>query len=500
MKKSILLVTFVLFFNIIFSTLSISMTSQKDLFNNKMLIDYDPQVDTNITVKIDSIRLLNQIDDDKNKNFFVKIFINNLEFISQVFNNSKYLYNLNFSVTTDVPDDVEIVYIKIQLYDKYGELDELCDISGDIINSDNISDAELLYNIKTGHWNGSDYINDPSGYGRLNGCDDGSIYKQEKDCELCFNIYQNDFDGDNIPYWTEFYYFRTDPTFDNRGQDYNDDGIPIDWEWKWGFDPYINYNHSKLDFDNDSISNFEEYLTKDFNSDPFRKDVFLEVDWMEEGPNGEKSVLPEEAKDRLKNPFHRRNIVFHLDTGEEKGGELIPFEDKTNQASILELYNDYFIHNNENNWRRGVFHYGIIVNLCDMKGYGFSGDIAPYLGYIPGTNGFVISSSQMEKNTQKIIYEDKTLENFYGSAIMHEMGHNFGIRFGEPIGCDNWFAKYPWKTSYWFIRGYKSIMNYQYTYRIFDYSDGSHGIQDYNDWAAIDLSYFEKPENPNFLK
>jgi hypothetical protein len=128
-----------------------------------------------------------------------------------------------------------------------------------------------------------------------------------------------------------------------------------------------------------------------------------------------------------------------------------------------------------------------------MKGYAFSGDTAPYWGYIPGTNGFVISSSQMEKNTKKIIYEDKTLENFYGSAMMHEMGHNFGIRFGEPIGCDNWFAKYPWQISFWLIRNYRSIMNYQYTYRIFDYSDGSHGWNDYNDWENIDLKYFEQP-------
>jgi len=500
MKKSILLITFILIFNSIFSTVSISMTSQKDLFNsNKILIDYDPQININITVKIDSIRALKQIDDDSYRNFFIKIFINNLEFISPVFNDSDYLYNLNFSVTTDVPDDVEIVEIKIQLYDKDEGLDEQCDISGDINNSDNIYDAKLFYNIKTGHWNGSDYINDSSGYGRLNGCDDGSIYTQEKDCELWFNIYQNDYDDDTIPYWTEVNTYGTDPKIKNSG-DPDNDKIPVEWEYKWGYNPFTWENHTNLDPDNDSINNFEEYLTKDFNSDPFRKDIFLEVDWMEEGPNEEKSVMPQEAKDRLKNPFHKRNIVFHLDTGEENGGELIPFEDKTNQAAILEIYNDYFIHNIENNWRRGVFHYGIIVNLCDMKGYGFSGDTAPYWGYIPGTNGFVISSSQMEKNTQKIIYEDKTLENFYGSAMMHEMGHNFGIRFGEPIGCDNWFAKYPWKISYWFIRDYKSIMNYQYTYRIFDYSDGSHGIQDYNDWAAINLSYFEKPENLNFLK
>jgi hypothetical protein len=74
---------------------------------------------------------------------------------------------------------------------------------------------------------------------------------------------------------------------------------------------------------------------------------------------------------------------------------------------------------------------------------------------------------------------------------MHETGHNFGIRFGEPFGCDCWIGKYPWQICFWFIRNYKSIMNYQYTYNIFDYSDGSHGRGDYDDWANIDLTYFE---------
>jgi hypothetical protein len=75
---------------------------------------------------------------------------------------------------------------------------------------------------------------------------------------------------------------------------------------------------------------------------------------------------------------------------------------------------------------------------------------------------------------------------------MHEMGHNFGIRFGTPLGCDNRRAIYPWHVSYWLFKNYKSLMNYRYTYFIFDYSDGSHGIRDFDDWDYIDLTYFEQ--------
>jgi hypothetical protein len=110
---------------------------------------------------------------------------------------------------------------------------------------------------------------------------------------------------------------------------------------------------------------------------------------------------------------------------------------------------------------------------------------------MPGTNSFVISSSHMEEKKTKRILLNQTLEYLYGSAIMHEMGHNFGIRFGKPFGCDNWFGKYPWQIFFWLILNYKSIMNYQYTYRIFNYSDGTHGWGDYDDWGNIDLAYFE---------
>lgn len=448
-----------------------------------MIEDFDILVDINVTVDIYAIRSLNEIDDFPEPNFFVKVFINEEEFTSQIWNYSSYLYNC-WSITSDVPDNEEIVDIKIQLWDSSDD-NILCDIG-----TEN-NDVKLFYSIKTGKWTGDDQLGDTTGYGRLCGYDYLNINNNERDCELWFNIYQNDADGDGIPYWMEKNIYETDPEVDNTGDDLDKDEIPIEWEYKWGYDPLKKENHQHLDDDNDSISNVEEYLTSDFHSDPFRQDIFLEIDWMEEGPNGQQSLLPEKSKEFLKNPFHRRNIVFHLDTGEINGGELIPFDEKTEQNEVLEIYNKYYIKDDTNKWRRGVFHYGIIVNLSNMKGFAFSGDTSPYWGYMPGTNSFVISSSHMEEKKTKKILLNQTLEYLYGSAIMHEMGHNFGIRFGEPFGCDNWFGKYPWQIFFWLILNYKSIMNYQYTYRIFDYSDGTHGWGDYDDWSNIDLAYFE---------
>jgi hypothetical protein len=42
-------------------------------------------------------------------------------------------------------------------------------------------------------------------------------------------------------------------------------------------------------------------------------------------------------------------------------------------------------------------------------------------------------------------------------------------------------------------------MNYRYTIHILDYSDGSHGKRDYDDWGNIDLTWFEISSKKNFF-
>ena len=453
--------------------------------------DIDPLVDISLTVDIVAIRALDEIENRSNPDFFINLFINGEEFISPTWNDQEYLYDI-WSVQKDVADDIETVDIAIELWDSDDLLNTRCDISKKANVNDDGYGVNFVYNIKTGHWYGDDYsIGDGSGYGRVCGSGDGSIYTDENDCELWFNIYQNDYDNDTLPYWVETNVYGTDPTFDNTGEDFDLDGVPIEWEHRWGFNPLLWEDHEQYDPDQDSLTNIEEYLTRNFGSDPFRQDIFLELDYMEESPDGAISVIPDEAIELLKNPFHRRNIVFHIDSGFVDGGEILPFDDNVVFDEVREIYNNNFLNNDTNHWKRGVFHYGVIVYSCTPRGYGFSGDVSPYMGYIPGTNGFIISSKQMEKNAQ--LPFAKSLEYYYGSAIMHEMGHNFGRRWGNPFGCDAQLSKRPWSIGYWIFGQYKSIMNYRYTYKIFDYSDGSHGRRDSNDWEAIDLMYFEIP-------
>lgn len=441
--------------------------------NEQVMEDYDPLVDVSVTLEFIALRALDGIDGNE-PDFFLKVFIDGEEYTSPVWRNKSYIYNF-WNVSRNVDDYKEIVEIEIQLFELGENGSVLCDIGGEN------NTLNLRYSIKTGRWSGDDFIGDASGYGRANGCDDGSIYENERDCELYFNIYQNDFDGDGIPYWIEVNEYGTDATINDGSMDYDNDGLPTSWEWRWGFNPFEYENHYVLDYENDGITNFEEYL---MSSDPFTKDVFLEIDYMDDG---EGCVVTNKAIEMLKNPFHRRNIIFHVEIGES-----IPFDSFTSQEEVLEIYKNHFLNNESGNWKRSIFHYGIFVNDCFPTGYSFAGDGPAFWGYGPGTNSFVVSISQMKKYDR--FRSDIPLDYFIASVIMHEMGHNFGIRFGNPPGCDNQFSKYPWQLGYYIYRNYKSIMNYRYTYKILDYSDGSHGKRDFNDWAHINLSYFELPE------
>jgi len=474
MKLIPFLLVSILFFS------SMSVANSLDM-NSLTIEDYDPLTDVNITIDFLTIRALDVFDNSSSEaDFFIKLNINEVEYTSEIWHDQSYIYEPNFSIKVDVPDEEEFVIIKIQLWEWNSDENLLCDIG------DEAQNVTITYSIKNGNWFGDDELKDSSGYGRLNGCDDGSIYENQYDSEVWFTIYQNDYDNDSLPYWLEVNTYGTDPAVDNTGEDLDNDYLPIEYEHKWGFNPLISENHIDNDDDLDSLTTYEEFLTNEYRTDPYRKDVLIEYDFMETGPTGEENIVPLDADDLLRNPFHRRNINIHINRD-----EMIPYNENVGIQEVFDIYDEYYLHNNPDTWRRSVFHYGLFVSECTPPGYGFSGDVTPYWGYIPGTNGFVISSRQMERSS---IRDSNTLAYTFGSAIMHEMGHNFGIRGGNPPGCDNRGCIYPWRLGFWLYWNYKSCMNYRYTYKIFDYSDGSHGVRDFDDWSAINFSYFEIPK------
>jgi hypothetical protein len=158
----------------------------------------------------------------------------------------------------------------------------------------------------------------------------------------------------------------------------------------WIYDPFTWEDHHNFDTDLDGLDNVEEYLTSEWGSDPFRDDLFVEHDWMEESPDGIVSKLSEGSKELLRTAYDRQNIVYHLDDGCMGGGEEIPFDSYTVDEKLQDIYLNYFLHGDNDNWRRGIFHYGICVYDASIAGYVFWNGHTPYL------DSFQISSSKVE--------------------------------------------------------------------------------------------------------
>lgn len=443
--------------------------------------DYDPLVDIELTVDIQKIRTFDKhdvqlrvheyVDENSNPDFYVKVFINEEMFISPTWFETPYVYDINWSATLNVPDTQRFVDVTIQLWDSFDGAgtgdDKLCDLSGE----PDTYGVNLVYDLQNGHWTGDDQLEDPSGYGRLNGCDDGTIYAHDRDCELWFDIFYNDYDEDGIPYWTEINEYETDPEFDNTGEDTDNDLIPIEWEWKWGYNPLESDNHEDIDPDLDGLNNIEEFLTSQWFSDPYRKDLFMEMDLMEQ------TEFPDGAKELLYTAYDRQNVVYHLDDGVwvGSGTDIIPFDESTDSSERQRIYEDYFLHDDNNNTRLGIFHYGVVLYQDEeVNGCAF------------GSNRFQISANGMEEKAATYPWLDRDV--VYASAYMHETGHTLGF---WPIPGHNRFSKYFYQLGWWLSRPYISCMNYGYMYKMVDYSNGERMFRDYDDWERMDLTYFQ---------
>ena len=486
--------------------------------NKKVMLSND---DTQITFTVKEIRAYDKIDKFSDPDFYVKLDIEGEKIKSKIWKNQQYVKE-EWSYTFTAPVDKENINITIELRDQDIGFDKKCDLTKNNYYKKQDYTAFIKYNIPSGHWTGSDYINpqstifDESGYGRLNGCDDHSINTNDRDCELIFDITQTDIDGDGIPAWVETNVYDTDPTVNDTGRDDDNDGVPIEWEYKWGhmfsynyhngtyehnwfYNPFIWEDHANFDFDRDGLNNIEEYKTSKWGSDPYRQDIFLELDQMEIGPNEKGNYLPELSKDMLRDVFGKHNIMFLIDDGWMGGGEKIPFNESTPFEDLQTYYYKYFLHEDNENWRVGAFHYAMILYFpTTADGFCFP----TYTGENVTFNSFVIRRVYCEKYIYKYRISNivllKTLDRhyrrsfIYASSLMHETGHILGIYASNTPGCDNRDTYNPLQKSWWKWLPYKSCMNYAYVFKLLDYSDGSNGKNDFDDWARIDLTRFQK--------
>ena len=266
------------------------------------------------------------------------------------------------------------------------------------------------------------------------------------------------------------------------GNDTDFDGVPDWWEEKYDYDPFAWDNHTNLDPDNDGLNNIEECYTDQWGSNPFKKDLFIEVDYFDSESNKPTDSWINEMAER----FGEHEITLHIDAGQLGGGELINYDGDFYYEHLNDIYWDYFLHNDLNNPRKGIFHY------CFVKNYG------PY----PGFSGFSIFG--WDNLDSWVLFPDGIKDKFPSvsrdriiiSVIMHEFGHTMGLFADDCGGNDNMVATMPFTKQFFKYSTYRSIMNYMYTYRILDYSDGKLGRNDFDDWGNLDLSFFK---NTSFI-
>jgi nitrous oxidase accessory protein NosD len=272
---------------------------------------------------------------------------------------------------------------------------------------------------------------------------------------------------------------RSVPVADGAGNDTDGDGVPDWWEVKYGYDPFTPDAHMVLDPDGDGLSNCEEYLTDCWGSHPFRRDLFVEVDAMDA-----RHALADDKKSLLTERFAAHNISLHIDDGSMGGGEVIGPQGYTDYAALTDIYWTYFLHENPVHWRKGVFHYVLLADSLfkDMPGFVFIGwDEA---------DAFSLNLDYYEREIPPL-FRDFVL----ATVFMHELGHTLGLFHDVFPGIDNESTIIPFLLP--FIRGqltyvnYRSCMNYQYAWQVMDYSDGTHGKNDFDDWGHVDLTFFQ---------
>jgi len=270
------------------------------------------------------------------------------------------------------------------------------------------------------------------------------------------------------------------------GEDSDNDGIPDWWELYWGYNPLIYDDHLNIDEDGDGLNNFEECYMHEYNSNPFKKDVFLEFDWMETKRGVDHSNQPDEnLLNKVKEKFQNHDVILHVDFGTGTGSEQIPYQPRFNYDGLVDLYWGYFLHNDLNNPRKNIFHYGLI---CDEgAGAGFE-----FIGWAH-SNAFCISSEIL-----KLVYPQYSYEWLIICGSFHELGHTFGLFSDDFGGNDNRGALNLWQKDFWIYKNYKSIMNYLYTWtNDINYSDGNNGSGDFDDWGNFDYAFF-KDTNFNY--
>lgn len=303
---------------------------------------------------------------------------------------------------------------------------------------------------------------------------------------------------DSITYPTG-YDGETIPT-SNAWADLDGDGLIASEESSQGT------SNASKDTDGDGIDDFKESVWFEDRDDifcgtsqcaypnPTEKDVYVEIDWMKDFLN--RVYKPSGTQlDLVIDMFEAKGINFHADVGQFGGGNELPAFTETLAYTPTTSYVDYYDYRNGGD--------GISANFSDDRnsiwrymiyGYNYLEDTTS-TGWAKVMGSDLFVSGGLIEDMSGLVSMDRAVAN----TMAHEIGHALCLSdeqvFAEqPLECvyeaiDNGDNNSP----YYNLANYQSVMNYRYQLTdqddigVVDYSDGSHGTGDHNDWGGVML-------------
>jgi hypothetical protein len=186
-----------------------------------------------------------------------------------------------------------------------------------------------------------------------------------------------------------------------------------------------------------------------------QRDIFLHVDYMD---NADQVCTPlHEALDKMRDAFLKKGIHVHLDCGDLYSNSVSPqdynLDGKSHKVPFSEVVSMLSIPNTTNFYsykykymdlaKKQIFHYLLMsYKFSVLEGKSVTGGYGEIKGNdLIVANNFVYNLTS-DQGRNKLI-------NIQAENIMHELGHNLGLRHG---GADDVNFK----------PNYFSIMNYEY--------------------------------------
>lgn len=180
-----------------------------------------------------------------------------------------------------------------------------------------------------------------------------------------------------------------------------------------------------------------------------QKDIFIEVDYMASNDN---NVRPrKKALEKVKEVFKEKGIHVHFDASslfpntefDLGGGNQVPLKDCVTLHPPKSECEDFYTIKNQNmdTKRLYSFHYMLFAYKEDVEGVIGRAEI--------NGNDILITMGEW-KNQDGSEFTENQIINLQASTIMHELGHNLGLRHGGDSDLNN-------------KPNYLSVMNYLYT-------------------------------------